>query len=508
MASPENIKRGIAAFTQAQQLRAQNRLQEAAAAFQRAAALIPDHPQLLHEYGQFAEQAGDYRTAERLYRRIGELRPDSRFEGRLAIVLFQLQKYAEAVPYFEAFIRQPQHQADPNPDMLHGLCNALCMCGRWEEGLVAARAALAVREDVRYRDAELNALYHLGRVDELDACIDAMLAKYPDSREIRSLYALHHLKSGDYRNGFRYFADLRWRNELERRRGTVEEFRSSWDGSPFDGVLIVTAEQGLGDEIMLSSLFDDLVATGQRAVIECDDRLLPLYRRSYPQMEFMPRGEKNTLTYPAGTEVRSVTALDLANVLRNGIERFPTRESWLKPDPARVAALRKEYRKRWPGKRIVGLSWKSARVMEGGATKNIDITDFARILGDRDSRFVNLQYGSIAADIAALRGAGLTLFVDDNIDPMKDIDGFAAQVAALDLVISTSNTTVHVAGALGVPCWLLLPRTRPLLWYWGYRGERTPWYPSLRLWRNASETSWDDLLADVGDALAALPRPE
>jgi len=507
MASPENIKRGIAAFTQAQQLRAQNRLQEAAAAFQRASALMPDHPPLLQEYGQFAEQLGDYRTAERLYRRIGELRPDSRFEGRLAIVLFQLQKYAEAVPYFEAFIRQPQHQADPNPDMLHGLCNSLCMCGRWEEGLAAARAALAVREDVRYRDAELNALYHLGRVDELDACIDAMLAKYPDSREIRSLYGLHRLKSGDFENGFRFYPDLRWRNGLDRKRGSIDDYLVIWDGKPFDGVLIIITEQGLGDEIMLSSLFDDLLKTGQRTIVECDERLLPLYRRTYPTMEFVARNEHKKLSFPAGTEIRSIAALDLANVLRNRSDRFPQRDHWLQADPQRVAAIRAEYRQRWPGKRLVGLSWKSARVMEGGATKNIDITDFASILGDRDSRFINLQYGSIAGDLAALRGAGLTLFVDEHIDPMKDIDGFAAQVAALDLVISTSNTTVHVAGALGVPCWLLLPRTRPILWYWGYRGDRTPWYPSLRLWRNTSDTSWNSLLADVGDALAALPVP-
>jgi len=509
MTSPDTIKRGLAVFAQAQQLHAQKKHADAATAYQRATALLPNHPQILIAYGQLAEDVGDLPAAEKLYRRVGELRPDASFEGRLAIVLFGQQKYAEAIPFLEAYFRKDAGNK-PNPDMLHALCNCLCTCGRWEEGLEKARQALAIVEEERFRDSELNALYHLGRTDELDACIDDMLARYPASREIRSLYALHKLKSGDFANGFRFYDDLRWRNNLNQRssqRGAISAYTSDWDGTPFDGVLVITTEQGLGDEIMLSSMFADLLATGQRAVIECDERLLPIYRRSFPGVEFVARQKEKSLTFPPGTDVRHLAALDLARALRNGSDKFPTRRSWLLADPQRTAALREEYRKRWPGKRLVGLSWKSARIMDGGATKNIDITDFVSMLADRDSRFINLQYGNIAGDLAALRGAGVTLFVDPDIDTMNDIDGLAAQIAALDLVISTSNTTVHVAGALGVPCWLLLPRTRPILWYWGYRGDTTPWYPSLRLLRNAQESNWVALLDQVSEELSALPLP-
>lgn len=503
MASPEQIKRGLDAFLKAQQLHAQQQLPEAAAAFQRAHSLLPEHPQLLAAYAEFAEKVGDLRAAERLYRKLGEVRPGSGFEGRLGPVLFRLEKYAEAIPCLLATL---QRLPAADPDILHALCNAHSMLGQWEDGLAAIRRALAIREDSRYLDAEFNALYHLGRVDELDARLDATLARYPDSRELRSLYALHHLKSGDFANGFRYFVELRWRNTLQRRNDRVHgQWPDDWDGTPFNGVLIINAEQGLGDEIMLSSMIDDLAATGQRALIECDERLLPLYRRTWPTGEFLPRQQAKNLSFPAGTEVRCITALDLARVLRRGIETFPARRDWLQVDSARRDALRAGYQRRWPGKRLVGLSWKSARIMEGAATKNIDISDFVPLLTTPDTVFINLQYGNISADLAALRGAGVTLEVDEGIDPMHDIDGFAAQVAALDLVISTSNTTVHVAGALGIPCWLLLPHTRPILWYWGYRGDTTPWYPSLRLYRNPRESDWHLLLEDVRQALATLP---
>lgn len=511
MASPETIKRGIAAFTQGQQFYAQKKLPEAAAAYQHAVALLPEHPQLLLAYADLAEEVADYASAEKLYRRLGNVRPESGFEGRLATVLFRLQKYVDAIPYYEAYLDRLAAKGSSDGDMLHALSSCLSMAGRWEEALERARQALAIEETARYRDAELNALYNLGRAEELDACIDDMLARYPESREIRSLFALQKLKSGDFRNGFRFFEDLRWRNNLKNRNpnspdGTI---KSDWDGQPFDGVLIITTEQGLGDEIMLSSMFEELFATGQRAIIECDERLRPLYQRSFPGQEFVARQKKNSITVPAGTDVRHLAALDLARALQRDSDSFPARKHWLKADPQRVANLRKAYRKNWPGKRLVGLSWKSARVMDGGgATKNIDITDFVPMLAERDSRFINLQYGNISGDLAALRGAGVSLFVDDDIDTMNDIDGLAAQIAALDLVISTSNTTVHIAGALGVPCWLLLPKHRPILWYWGYRGDTTPWYPSLRLIRNPEEKTWDALLASVTEDLAGLTIPE
>ena len=92
---------------------------------------------------------------------------------------------------------------------------------------------------------------------------------------------------------------------------------------------------------------------------------------------------------------------------------------------------------------------------------------------------------------------------DVSIDQLADFDAFAAQVAALDAVVSVSNTTVHMAGALGVPCIVMPPPTGGLHWYWGLEGERTPWYDSVRLIRRTRSESWE---AQIERAAARLAR--
>lgn len=282
-----------------------------------------------------------------------------------------------------------------------------------------------------------------------------------------------------------------------------------WDGKPFAGTLLITAEQGLGDELMASSIFDDIVAMGQKAVIECDARLLPVYERSFPSLQFVPRGERKLNDiHDAGGNFRKINMLDLASLFRTAPGSFPARRSWLKADPEKTAAFRSRYRQQWPGKRLVGISWKSTRIMEGLAQKGVRLADFAPVLSVPDTVFINLQYGNVTDEIAALATAGCgEVHVDPAVDTTNDIDAVFAQTTALDLVVSTSNTAVHIAGAIGAPCYLLLPKVRPFLWYWGYRGERTPWYPSLRLLRNTREDDWQQLMQDVAHRVAAGETP-
>jgi hypothetical protein len=124
---------------------------------------------------------------------------------------------------------------------------------------------------------------------------------------------------------------------------------------------------------------------------------------------------------------------------------------------------------------------------------------------------VNLQYGDCAADLAAVRDRlGVEVIHDSAVDPLLDMDAAFAQVAAMDLVISTSNTTVHTAGSQGVPVWVLLPYAKGVLWYWFARRSDSPWYPSARLIRQSrldpEKPWWEEVAARAGDDLAAWLR--
>jgi ADP-heptose:LPS heptosyltransferase len=117
---------------------------------------------------------------------------------------------------------------------------------------------------------------------------------------------------------------------------------------------------------------------------------------------------------------------------------------------------------------------------------------------------VSLQYGTVGQQIsAATRELGVTILEDPAIDQLRDVDGFAAQVAAMDHVVTVSSTAAHVAGALGRPGTVLLPAGRGLKWHWMTDRPDTPWYPSLTLLRQRAPENWDDVINDCAGRLAA-----
>ena len=150
----------------------------------------------------------------------------------------------------------------------------------------------------------------------------------------------------------------------------------------------------------------------------------------------------------------------------------------------------------------IGLSWRSGNPRFGTA-KSLALTDFEPVLETPNSVFIDLQYGDTTDERGALeRSCGRTLHHDTDIDSLADLDAFAAQVAAMDLVITASNTTAHMAGALGVPCWVLVPTGPGLLWYWFLDRSASPWYPSPRLFRQAAPGDWAPVVQQVNAALA------
>src|SRR5262249_35302121 len=141
--------------------------------------------------------------------------------------------------------------------------------------------------------------------------------------------------------------------------------------------------------------------------------------------------------------------------LRPTLASFPAQPCYLAADSAARAMLRQRYGT--DGKRVVGISWRSTSTGTG-PFKSTRLADWAKILATPDVRFVSLQYGADAAEIEAVKAHfGADIVIDPAVDPVRDVDQFAAQVDAMDLVVTVSNTTAHVAGALGKPTWLLTP---------------------------------------------------
>ncbi len=166
-----------------------------------------------------------------------------------------------------------------------------------------------------------------------------------------------------------------------------------------------------------------------------------------------------------------------------------------------MAALRARYA-RHGDDYVVGIAWMSGARREA-AEKSIDLLAWEPVLRVPGVRFVSLQYGSVARQVEAARSAfGVDIALDPGIDQLRDIEGFAAQVAAMDHVVTISTVAAHLAGALGRPGSVLLPRARGLKWQWMLERPDSPWYPSLALLRQREQGDWSDVVARAARRVA------
>jgi hypothetical protein len=266
-----------------------------------------------------------------------------------------------------------------------------------------------------------------------------------------------------------------------------------WDGNRA-ATLLAWAEQGLGDQILQSGMVPDLAERAARVVMEVEPRLVALFARSFPQAGVVALGEQ---LYAQPIDAH-VPLGSLGRHFRGSWDAFPRRErGYLIADAARTRALRERLAQ--GGRKVIGLSWVSHNP-RSGKSKSARLADFEDILRLPNCRFVDLQYGDTRAEREAVeRELGIRVERLDDIDNTNDIDGLAALISACDAVVSVSNTTAHLAGALGTPTWTLVPHGHSRIWYWFKEGERSPWYPRVHVRRQANAQPWRDLAASAAD---------
>lgn len=356
---------------------------------------------------------------------------------------------------------------------------------RFEDAEAAALHACALAPDDAGALTQLgNLLTAIGMPAEALACCERAIAAAPDDAEARIACARQRLMLGRLGAGWD-LTDGRWRPEDR----LYDEGLPLWDGQPLpDGRILVWREQGIGDEIMFASLLPELLAAGHRLSLLCDPRLRSVFARAFPTLAFHEAGA------PTGELRAQIPMGDLPRLFRRDEAAFASAaQPYLKADAQRRAALHRRYD---DGRPLVGLSWRSLNTATA-ARRSMALADMMPLLEDHRFRFVSLQYGD-PARIAA-EAAGLPLLVDQQVDVMGSAEDALAQVACMDLVVSTDNSTVHFAGALGVACHVMLPADAD--WRWMVGRSDSPWYPSLRLLRQRRAESWRQLCARLAPKL-------
>ncbi|PAP94384.1 hypothetical protein [Mesorhizobium wenxiniae] len=282
---------------------------------------------------------------------------------------------------------------------------------------------------------------------------------------------------------------------LSARRQRKGEGANEWTGEDLGSntLLIDLVEddpRSLGRVIRHARLAGAAAGCAQSATIRVEPRLVSLLQRTFPNATVVP-AQQNVVGD------KFATFENLAWVFGRDAERLAADFVPLRVDPELVQTFRKRYRS-MTDLPLVGLSWGSK-----SHTKDVpDFPEWARFIAQTQATFVSLQYGQIKPALRRLRNGNDTrLIYDDSVDQMIDMDRFAAQVAALDAVVTISNTAAHLSGALGVPTIFLIDDKFQTAW--PVIGDRTPWYPKGLVIRKEGRP-WPVVLDDVGRRLSSI----
>jgi tetratricopeptide (TPR) repeat protein len=473
-------------------------------------------------------KAGDYQAAERYCRQAVTVQPkEPRYRVHLAEILESAGRDKEALD--ELLVAQ--EYAPEQVDILQQLIIKLDQLGMYAEALHIAERSLAELGETfetcfflayaRYSTGDLqgavdvgqraisfrkdvpgiyvtlgSALLSLGKAEEAAASYNRALKVLPNYPDAMFHLGMLNLMRGRYRDGW---AGFEYRFKI--RRAIRRRCEPRWNGTSLRGRTIhVMREQGIGDDIMYSSCFPQLIRDAKHCYIECEPRLEKLFARSFPEATFIPivdNAIKQAVLQRDDFDVRIFSA-SVPGYLRNSIRDFPRHQGYLSADTERARYWREKLAALGDGLKV-GISWRGGTVHTNRKRRTLSLGALKPVLALSGVSWVNLQYGERAEEIAELKEAHGITIADwpEAID--GDYDETAALVSGLDLVISVCTSVIHLSGALGRPVWVMVPHAPE--WRYGLEGETMPWYPTARLFRQTESGSWDAVITTVGQDL-------
>ncbi len=462
----------------------QEKADAAVACYQRALQIRPHYVEAHYNLGNLLAKEEKLDEAVDHYQCALKAKPDF-IEAlcRTGDAFLRQEKLSEAAEYFRRALKIRPDLAEA----YNGLGNVLRGQGKPEEAIETYHKALIIKPDFAELHYNIsNALFDLGRLDEaVESCHRALSVK-PDFAEAQWNIGLALLTEGNYAHGWRKYE---WR-VMKQGESPAPFSYPIWDGSSLKGkTLLVYAEQGIGDEIMFASCLPHVVGEAGLCIVECDRRLMPLFSRSFPEAKFIPRTGKDDHPSPDLPHIDVQVAIgSLPLFLRPDQSSFPRQKEYLSADAREIEKWRDRLDTLGAGLKV-GISWRGGK----GYVRRIRSTtleQWAVLFSIPGIHFINLQYGECGRELQEIKEKmGITIHDWEDADPLNDLDAFAAKISALALVISVDNSTVHIAGALGVPVWTLLSFVGE--WRWLRDVEDTPWYKTVRLIRQTSPGDWD-----------------
>jgi tetratricopeptide (TPR) repeat protein len=514
-----DLHRGLGAT-----LAKQGKVDEAVASFQRALHWRPDEGGLHNDLGLAYLQQDRCAEAERHFQRAAQLKPDSaEMHNNLGVALARQKKHDEAVSCFRQALRLEPRYVEAHTNLGFILRDL----GQLDQALVSCREAVRLKPDFAEAHNNLGIiLARQGELEQAEACYRRALEIKPDFANARNNLAI---TVGDldrqtealtaFAEALRLspnFAEARYNRSLTwLRLGRWEEgwpefecreslrqrsFRQPrWDGTPLAGrTILLHTEQGMGDTFQFVR-FAELVKQQQakNVLLECPPALVPLLKSCRGIDRVIARGT------PLPSFDVYASLLSLPALLKTTLATLPAKVPYLFADPglvalwARTLGCIRAFR--------IGIAWQGSPTHLADRFRSLPLLSFSPVAAIDGVQLISLQkqHHEQMADVA-------DRFVVMDMSRQLDVGagafmGTAAAMKHLDLVVTCDTAIAHLAGALGVPAWVLLPYAAD--WRWLSDRDDSPWYPTLRLFRQTKRGDWAEVFHRVSEEIHKLVRP-
>jgi tetratricopeptide (TPR) repeat protein len=479
-------------------LSAQARHAEAIGCFELALAERPDDLRVLFALGNTASALGLPKPAEEFFRRVLAVEPD-RIEAlvNLANLLRANGQLAAAQSLLEPALARHAEIAE----LWLTLGSVYREMGNRTRAIAHYRAALEWKRDCPPALGNLaDLLADEGDVEQALALYDRAISRDPKNAQARLNRAVLHLLQGALKDGWRDYAA---RLKVPGKAPVCDHGLKDWNGASLKRTrLLVTAEQGVGDQIMFASMIPELAtraqAEGGAIFLECEPRLAPLFARSFPNVAVKPsqmetKGGVTTAHYPwlkaAGGANAAIEMGSLPRSMRAAVARFPKPHLYLVPDSEEAARWRTTFAKTGAGPHT-GICWRSGKTGGLRALQYAPLQAWAEFVRALPGTIVSTQYDATSDEIAALSSlSDRAIFVPPALDQKNELDRSCAMLSALDRVVSAPTAVSWLAAAAGVPTYKVLYDTS-----WTSFGESyEPFAPSCVCVMPKARGDWSDV---------------
>jgi Flp pilus assembly protein TadD len=444
----------------------------------------------LAQQGLLAHQRGDLDNAERAYRAaLQREREQPLALHYLGVVLHQRGNHADALPLLE----RSAALVPEEPEFHNNLGLVLAALDRNDAAVRAYRRALDLKPAHSTAWNNLGLAYQaMNRLPEAIAAYRRALTVSPDFAQAHWNLALALLCTGEHVEGFR---EYEWRLRLAELGGSTPSLPiPRWQGEDLRGrSLLVTAEQGIGDALQFVRFVERLAALGVRVVVQARPELRALLATAPGVAATVDTSDR------APACDAEIPLLSLPHRLGIDAGHLGVRGRYLRSDLVRKSAIESTF-EHGSATRRIGVAWAGAAHHRNDHRRSLPLASLAPLFSLPGIAWHSLQNGSAAAQLDRVAAASAIV----PLAPQNDVAHTAALVDALDAVVTVDTGIAHLAGALGKPVFVLLPFAPD--WRWGITGERTPWYPSARLFRQPSIGDWPGAVASLREALQSMAK--